>query len=721
VLVFEDLHWADDELLDFVDELVDQAVDVPLLVVATARPELLDRRPSWGGGKRNATTISLAPLSHEDTARLLASLLDTPVLAAELQSHVLSRAEGNPLFTEEYARLLEEGGTADDLPESLQGLIAARLDALGPEAKGAVQAAAVLGETFWAGAVAAVADATDVDELLRGLERREFIRRRRRTSVEGETEYTFHHVLVRDVAYAQIPRGERGERHARAAAWIESLGRTEDQAEMLAHHYLQALELGRAARRDVTELEVRARGALVEAAGRALALGALSAAARFYNAALDLTTADDPERPSLLLRYGRTHADDETLDPGLLDDAYEGLLHQGAVGLAAEAKMLLTSLWWGRGDRAHAREHQTRAEELVAEMPESSSKAFVLTQIARYQMLAGAYDNSQNVAREAAEMAERLGLAALLSRNLNTAGVCRVHFGDAGGLDDLARAVEIAQSVNTPLEETQASSNLTWMIVVLGDVRRAFELHLTDCELAERYGIEPFRRWERGERLFYLYWRGEWDELDRHATDFLEEVADGGHYLEAQVHSHRARISRARGGTDAMRHAETALERARGAGDPQILDGPVALLARLHADSGNRTAAIPYLDELLGRWRSSRVEIVFAPIDAAWATVALGREQELLRILEPVQKHSRWLAAATAIASGELERAADIAQEIGLLPDEAYARLRAAGQLAGAGRRAEADEQLAQALAFWRSVGATAYIREGEALLAEAG
>src|SRR6185437_12130517 len=134
ILVFEDLHWADDGLLDFVDHLADWATTVPLLIVGTARPELLDRRPSWGGGKRNAFTLSIGALSNEETAVLLQRLLDRPVLDADAQQAVLQRAEGNPLYAEEYARMLAEHEGGDlPLPETVQGLIAARIDALAPE------------------------------------------------------------------------------------------------------------------------------------------------------------------------------------------------------------------------------------------------------------------------------------------------------------------------------------------------------------------------------------------------------------------------------------------------------------------------------------------------------------------------------------------------------------------------------------------------------------
>ncbi len=160
VLVFEDLHWADDGLLDFVDGLVDRATGVPLLVLCSARPELLVRRPGWGGGKANAVTLSLSPLTDDDTARLIAEHLAQAVLPAEMQQALLRRADGNPLFAEEYIRMLRdrgllrrEGGSWRldgnhvDVPETVQGIIAARLDALEQDEKAVLQTAAVVGRS----------------------------------------------------------------------------------------------------------------------------------------------------------------------------------------------------------------------------------------------------------------------------------------------------------------------------------------------------------------------------------------------------------------------------------------------------------------------------------------------------------------------------------------------------------------------------------------------
>ena len=236
VLVFEDLHWADDALLDFIDYLVDWANGVPLLVLATARPELLARRPGWGGGKVNSSTILLSPLTEEETAGLVHALLGRSAIDAELQARLLEHAGGNPLYAEEFTRMHVERPESTVVPESVQGMIAARLDTLPLEEKELLQNAAVVGRVFWLGALGG--ERWTLEERLHSLARREFVTRNRRSSVAGEDEYVFRHALVRDVAYEQIPRAERADKHRAAAQWTESLGRPDDHAEMVAYHYL---------------------------------------------------------------------------------------------------------------------------------------------------------------------------------------------------------------------------------------------------------------------------------------------------------------------------------------------------------------------------------------------------------------------------------------------------------------------------------------------------
>ena len=208
--------------------------------VCTARPELLERRSDWGGGKLNALTVSLSPLSDDETARLLAALLERPLLEADLQQGcsrmpvaTRSTRSSSRGCSTRARRAMQLG-----LPETVQGIIAARLDSLSADEKALLQNAAVLGKVFWRGALADDRrHARRPSGSLHALERKGFVQRARRSSVAGETEYAFRHLLVRDVAYGQIPRASRADKHRQAAEWIELLGRPEDHAEMLAHHY----------------------------------------------------------------------------------------------------------------------------------------------------------------------------------------------------------------------------------------------------------------------------------------------------------------------------------------------------------------------------------------------------------------------------------------------------------------------------------------------------
>ena len=309
VLVFEDLHWADDALLDFVDELLDGASGVPLLVLATARPELLDRRKGWGGGPLNSATIRLSPLSDAETRSLVDGLLGPAPLSSEAQRRLLGRAGGNPLYAREFVRMLTDRGDELGMPESVQGIIAARVDALPREEKALLQQAAVMGQVFWLGALGT--ERWRLEEALHMLERKEFVRRRRRSSVAGEVEYAFSHVLVRDVAYEQIPRSQRADRHRAAGEWIESLGRLEDHAEMLAHHYGEALTYAERAGAPPGDLAPRAARALREAGNRAFLLGAHAAATRYYERALATGSAAGwtvGERCDVLLALGEAQA-----------------------------------------------------------------------------------------------------------------------------------------------------------------------------------------------------------------------------------------------------------------------------------------------------------------------------------------------------------------------------------------------------------------------------
>jgi class 3 adenylate cyclase/tetratricopeptide (TPR) repeat protein len=707
VVVFDDLHWADDALLDFVDHLVDWASGVPLLVLATARPELLDRRPGWGGGKPNATTLSLTPLSDDETAELVHALLESPVLPAATQAALVERAGGNPLYAEEFARLVAEGRDPHDLPEGLQGLIAARLDTLTAEEKALLQDAAVIGRTFWLGSVSMIGESArwSAEERLHALERKEFVRRERRSSVAGEAEYAFRHLLVRDVAYSGIPRTERADKHRQAAEWIESLGRPEDHAEMLAHHYLSALELTRAAGREDDALVERARPVAREAGDRALALNAFPAAARFYFQALELSGPDDADRPELLLRLGQAlHQTGDDRAEQLLEDASRALVAAGRPQRAAEAHVLLSQVWWDRGLHDRSFQQLERARELVG-ADESAARARVLGQLARSRMLAGEHEQAVRAGREAITIAEQLGLDDVRTYALASLGAARFQLGDPDGIADLERSVEIALAVGSHLAANSYNS-LGFMAFIGGDARRNGELREEGRRVAERFGDERMLRFLRGVAITRHFYAGQWHEALQQAEEFIAECQAGApHYLESDARWTRALIRLARADGDGA--AADAL-RAEGLGrereDPQML--LPGLSARLHVEFelGHPDHAAALAAELLGG--PAAVTEIPPAVELAWTAKPLQTEDAVREWIKAIVVRSTWNEAALAILDGELERAAELFVQIGSRPDEARARL-CAGD----------PENVGKALAFYRSVGATRYVRQGEALL----
>jgi class 3 adenylate cyclase/tetratricopeptide (TPR) repeat protein len=719
VLVFEDLHWADDGLLDFVDHLVDWSSGVPILVVCTSRPELLERRPGWGGGKRSAVTVSLSPLSDDETEQLLNALLAEKTVQNGRAGRLLAHAGGNPLYAEEYVRMLAEPYAGPDLPlpETVQGIIAARLDTLAAEEKALLQSAAVVGKVFWVGSLTAVSDRPrdQVEEGLLRLERKEYVRRERRSSVAGETALVFRHVLVRDVAYSQIPRSRRAEAHRLAAEWLEGLAgdRAEDLADLIAHHYLSALQFARAAGRDLDELRERARHALLEAGDRAHGLSAYAAAVRFYREALASWPEDDAARPRLLLRYGQALFRAEGSGADVLAEAAAELLDAGELEPAAEAEVLLADLLMiGHGRREEAAAHVDHAASLLAERPPSRSKARVLASSASLHLAVDEAEEAMAAAGPALEMAEALGLAGLRAHALSTRGFSRVMTGDLDGLRDLRESVDVAAGANSP-QAARGYNNLASITADLGDLPRAFELYAESRRVAERFGDAIALGWLDVEHAYELYWRGEWGSALELVGRLLAPEDEGGASLhEVDALLLRAKMALAREGAErALADVERASGLARAVGAPQMLLPVLAFETHALAAAGRTDEAGPAADELLRLWLDEGRGLSLASFwlaDLAFALTALGRAGELGPVAGRTPTRTRWLDAAEAAGDGDWPRAAGIFARIGSLPDEALARARAAADLAAAGRPAESDEQLGRAAEFYREVGAPA-------------
>ncbi len=455
VVVFDDVHWADDSLLEFIEHLADWAVGLPLLIICTARPELLERHVNWTGGMPNALSLRLPRLSDAETADLISTLLDRAVLPAATQAAILGRVGGNPLYAEEFVRMLRDSDLMDKdgalrsnvdipLPDGVQSLIAARLDTLSAERKQLLADAAVIGSVFWGGAVAAMGDRSpeEVAQTLHELSRKELVRPVRQSSMAGQTEYTFWHVLIRDVSYAQIPRAARADRHTAAAAWIESQvgDRAEDAADILAYHLSTALDLATATSQTASAatLAERVRHYALLAARKAMNLHA-DQALTLLDRALALTPTEHPDHPSVLLEWARA-----AQQTGRLAEATEvcrkavaGFQQERDVAGTARALMHLSLL---TSDIEQAAVDNRRAVTLLETIAPTADLVDALTELGLVYSIGGRFEAAIGVSDRALQVAETLGLPPP-QRALANRSFARVFLGDVGAATDAEEAV----------------------------------------------------------------------------------------------------------------------------------------------------------------------------------------------------------------------------------------------------------------------------------------
>jgi tetratricopeptide (TPR) repeat protein len=602
----------------------------------------------------------------------------------------------------------------------VQGIISARLDTLSAEEKELLQDAAVIGKVFWADALQREADA--VRAALHALERKDFVRRERRSSVEGDEEYAFRHLLVRDVAYGQIPRAARADKHRAVAEWIQALGRPEDHAEMVAHHYLAALDYTHAAGREDPELNEAARFVLRDAGERAFALNAFAAAARFFERAVALWPEDDTARPRLVLQLGHAqHFSGDERCEGTLEQARDALAAVGDNEGAAEAETILADLWWHRGQRARSDACMARAGELVADAPPSPTKARVLSQLSRYHALADETEQALAIGSEAVAMAESLGLPEIHAHALNNVAVAKSRLGDESGEADLRRSIEIALAANSP-EAARGYNNLGSVMWTGGRFHESIAMFDEAVRVGEQLGNPSVVRYSRAVQIQVKFPLGEWDEGLRRADEFIAACEAGDpHYLEADLRLDRAFVRVARDDVaGALEDIRIAVERGRETADPQSLIPVLVGAVVIYDELDLVDEAKPLVEELLPHLEGLGPQF-YRLADLAWVADRFGLREHLEQIARDGAPTQNWRQRLVrSILDGEYEIVANDWQKMGLLDQEAYARLRAAQRLVSEGRRAEADVQLRKALAFYRSVGATRYVREGEALLAAA-
>ena len=679
--------------------------------IGTARPELFERHPDYGTGLRNATPINLSPLTEEETARLVSALLETTVIPAELQQPILDRAGGNPLYAEEFVRLLRDKdllvkkgaswelreGAEVPFPDSVQALIAARLDTLSSDTKSMLADAAVIGKVFWAGAIAQMGerDLTTVTDTLRELSRKELVRPARRSSIEGEAEYAFWHILARDVAYGQLPRASRASRHVAAARWIESRApeRVEDLADVLAYHYATALELAKAAGQteQAAELEAPALKFLTLAGERALGLDTAAALSNLERA-LALAVPGHPERPGALDRFGEA-----ALQSGRYSEAAEALEEAiasfraaGEISAAARTMGTLVRVVRRLGD---PRQWTLEVEALALLEPLGPSPELVaaLADVARVDAVQGRSEDAVVVADRALDLAEEFGFPRP-ARALGVRGMARADLGDPGGLGDYREAIDLATEAGQGREVGLLHNNLGWALWPFEGPEASLEVLRAGIAYVKARGLTEILDALTESLLEVLLDTTNHDEALAVAAEMAPRVEASGDVFDLNaVRTVQARILSLRGrGAEVVEWLDwlEASSREFGTAEDLVLGLASATMGR--AGVGQDEAAVGLLAEVESypgsRSNQSYPTLLPAMVRTALAVGHPELAERLVSGLEPRTPYAEHaLVAANAAlteARGELQAAADAYadaadrwERFGVVPEQAFALL----------------------------------------------
>jgi class 3 adenylate cyclase len=588
VAVIDDIHWADQVMLDLLEELADRIVG-PVFFLCPARPELTERRPGWGGGKRNVSSVGLDPLTASESDRLVGLLLSVADLPGSVHERILERAEGNPFFLEEIVRhLIDEGMIVRDgrhwratstiadvqIPDTVQAVLAARIDLLDPVEKRALQRAAVVGRVFWPEPVGRLLNG-DRDRLrstLDRLEERDLVLSRLSSSIAGEPEFIFKHILTREVAYESLPRRERAGAHAEVASWIEATAglRTKEFVELLAYHCLEAY-LGTRddgpPSQEIEDLRRRAFEAHLPVVAQAHRRFALAKATTAVQQALQI--ASGPHERIAALEWEGTVARSD----------YRGDESWRAFKEAVDLRLVHTS-----DDRRAVARACVNALENPLRWPGSMKTLPEVEEVKRYLEICAAYvddEGSEEAIRlltarsfqpfgfgsrskispddreaaiasglQAAEMARNLGRLDLESAALDGAGSAIITLGHYGRLrHKLSRRLEIAHQIEDPWEAGDAFGMMAWNGAMLGDFEGSVQAGFLGRDAAERQAAgvaEHCLNWA-GTSLFHL---GDWDRLleaFREVQGLLGDRSEDPPYFTTSLFGAAAFVHDARG------------------------------------------------------------------------------------------------------------------------------------------------------------------------------
>jgi tetratricopeptide (TPR) repeat protein len=537
--VFEDIQWADTSLLDFIEYLLEWSRNSPLYVITLARPELLERRSTWGAGHRNFTSLYLEPLSQRAMEELLGGLV--PGLPESLRVQILARAEGVPLYAVETVRMLLDRGLlvldgaayrpvgeieSLEVPETLHALIAARLDGLSDPERRLLQDGAVLGKTFTRSGLAALSDLaeTELEPLLTSLVRKEVLGVQADPRSPEHGQYGFLQDLVRHVAYETLSKRERRLRHLAAAAHLESAHAEDDElVEVVASHYLAANETAPDAP-DAPEIKGKAREALIRAGERAESLGAAAEAKRYLGQAADLS--DDPrERAALLDRAGwlAYHAADLDGAARMLGESVELYEAEGEIHAAARVSGRLAFVERWQGHFEEALERMERAFEVIRGDEPDEDLAQLAGRLAGAYVFKGDTDRAADRVDLAIAIAESLGSMEVLAG----AFLARSHIAAQRGRPQESVAF-LKQALAIALEHDLEPAGVIYFNLSDREFYRdRYESALgylgEALEFARRRGSRPTEWGTLAEMTYPLYMLGRWDEALAAAAQIPED------------------------------------------------------------------------------------------------------------------------------------------------------------------------------------------------------
>jgi class 3 adenylate cyclase/tetratricopeptide (TPR) repeat protein len=667
ILVFEDMQWADAGLLDFLEYLLEWSRNHPLFILALARPEFADKRPTWGAGKRSFASLYLEPLAPQAMSDLLTGLV--PGLTQELREDILERAEGIPLYAVETVRMLLDRGLLEqagnvyrptgpietlDVPETLHALIAARLDGLAPEERRLVQDGAVLGKTFTKQGLSAVTEISE-EELkppLAALVRKEVLSIQADPRSPERGQYSFLQDIVKRVAYETLSKRDRKAKHLAAARFLASTwGAEEDEiAEVVAAHYLDAYQAA-PDDPDADELRASAREMVVRAAERAASLGANAEAQRAYERAIEL--ADDPlvradfeERAGTMAQIG-ARPDEAAAH---YERAIDLLEAGGATHPAARVSARLAEILWDRGRLERALESMNQAFDVLSQEEPDDDLAALAAQLGRFAFFAGESDLAFQRIETALDLAEALLLPEVLSQALNSkAMMLGARDRPKESLALYRYALDVALEHDKPSAALRAYYNLADALQRTDRYQDAADCLRDGGSLARRVG-NRYWEWNLLGQVYPLFALGRWDEVLAATAELpedewldLRQVSSGLASVGVLVHAHRGSYKKASRFVDVYRPLETSADvqeqAAYGCGKASLL------LAR-----GDPAAALEVAEAALG-------------------------VRDTMGVASEFVKEAFAIAVQAALDLGDTDKAASLIADVDSLPPGRYPQL----------------------------------------------